>query len=264
MIIEDIHGINYFARVEGAGLPLVALHGFSGSSANWSRDVFPPGYQLIAPDLLGHGQTDSPEAYISYNMVYAAPDLAALIERLTEPPVTLLGYSMGGRLALYLAIRYPHLVSRLILESASPGLVSQAERSARHASDRELADRIERDGIESFVDYWEAQALFATQTRAIKEGLRPVRLAQNPRGLANSLRGMGTGIQLPLWGHLDKLRMPTLLIAGERDSKFTQIAQHMSDVIPDCTLAIIPKAGHTVHLEQPAYYADCLRAFLDE
>jgi 2-succinyl-6-hydroxy-2,4-cyclohexadiene-1-carboxylate synthase len=257
-----VNGVNYHVRVEGEGAPLLALHGFTGSSANWSLDLFPPGVRLIAPDQIGHGQTDSPDAPERYEIDFAARDAADLAKHYTLRSLTLFGYSMGGRLALYAALHRPHAVAKLILESASPGIADDAERAARRHNDTALADRIEREGVPAFVEYWENLPLFATQTPAQRAQLRPIRLAQNPRGLANSLRGMGTGAQPSLWERLGALRMPVLLIAGELDPKYSAIARQMSERIANCTLAIIPGAGHTVHLEQPDAYAAALREFL--
>lgn len=259
MIVNEV---DYYVRVEGEGAPLVALHGFTGSSANWSLDLFPPHTKLIAPDLLGHGQTESPEQFPRYQIDFAARDLVELIARVTTPPVTLLGYSMGGRLALYTAVHYPDSVSKLILESASPGIANVTERLERIKSDGALGQRIILEGVASFVAYWEHLPLFATQTPAMRDQLRPIRLAHTRHGLANSLFGMGTGGQPPLWNRLYELAMPVLLIAGELDAKFTAIARQMHERIPNSTLAIIPGAGHAVHLEQPARYAQILGAFL--
>jgi len=258
----NINGVDYHVRVTGEGAPLVALHGFTGSGANWSPDLFPANTQLIAPDLLGHGQTESPDNYRRYGMSTVARDLVDLITRTTTPPVTLLGYSMGGRLALDFALHHTEYLSKLVLESASPGIEDEFERMARRGNDYALAERIERDGVEAFTAKWENNPLFATQTPAMRAHLRPVRLAQNPIGLGNSLRGMGTGAQPSYWNRLGELHLPVLLIAGQLDTKFTGIAQRMRDRLPNCTLAIIPGAGHIVHLEQPTLYAETLQRFL--
>ncbi len=260
-----IDGVNYHYRLVGQGDPVVLLHGFTGSSANWSPviDALAPDYTVLAVDLLGHGDTGSPADPVRYRIERAAADLAELIPQLVAPPVTLLGYSMGGRLALYAAIHYPHLIKRLILESASPGLEDAAERAARRQSDEALADRIEREGIEAFVHYWEQIPLFATQTPEQRDRLRAGRLKNAPTGLANSLRGMGTGAQPPLWDRLGEVGEHTLLIAGERDSKFTAIARRMASLIPRADLAIIPHAGHTVHLEQPDVYTKIIADWIE-
>jgi 2-succinyl-6-hydroxy-2,4-cyclohexadiene-1-carboxylate synthase len=251
-----INGVHYHVRVTGTGEPLVLLHGFSGSSENWATITksLETCYQLIAPDLLGHGQTDAPLDPARYGIDNAARDLSALCQRLGLDSAHWLGYSMGGRLALYLALTYPQAVRTLTLESASPGLASPEARTERVRSDEALAERSERDGIESFTAYWESIPLFASQSGDVRAALRPVRLKNNPLGLANSLRGMGTGAQPSLWDRLPELAMPVSLIAGELDTKFAATARQMHAAIPQSNLAIIPGAGHTAHQEQPEVF----------
>jgi 2-succinyl-6-hydroxy-2,4-cyclohexadiene-1-carboxylate synthase len=169
-------------------------------------------------------------------MEYVGNDIIKLIRAMTSAPVTLLGYSMGGRLALYLAVHYPDEIDRLILESASPGLASEEKRQQRRISDEQLAERIEREGIPAFVDYWENIALFTSQknlTEAIQIALHAQRLSNSATGLANSLRGTGTGIQPSLWGKLAEIHQPTMLLTGELDTKFHTIAEQMKTKMPD-------------------------------
>lgn len=164
---------------------------------------------------------------------------------------------MGGRLALYLAVHYPSAIESLILESASPGLETHTERLDRQHSDEQLASQIEENGIPAFVAEWERLPLFATQARLLQPILdrqHTNRLQNNPQGLANSLRGMGTGVQPSLWMHLPTISKPVLLITGELDTKFIAIAQRMNQQIPDVTLVTVPDAGHTTHLEQPELF----------
>jgi len=195
-----------------------------------------------------------------------AGDVIALVEMLAQPPVYLLGYSMGGRVALYLATQRPDLFRAVILESASPGLADPSQRAARRAQDDALADRIEREGVTAFVDYWEALPLWASQSRltqAQRDQLRALRLKNDPIGLANCLRGFGTGVQPDLWPALSNLRLPVLLIVGEDDIKFQSINAQMAAALPNARLEIVPQAGHTVHLEQSDAYAARVLAFLD-
>jgi 2-succinyl-6-hydroxy-2,4-cyclohexadiene-1-carboxylate synthase len=257
-----LNHLNY--HIETAGVPsspsIMLLHGFTGAASNWRHVMaaLASSHYVIAPDLLGHGSTDAPEDSERYAMPAAAADLFALWQQLGLQPLHLVGYSMGGRLALYLALAYPQMVAWLTLESASPGLDTESERAARRASDEALASRIERDGIPSFVNAWENLPLFATQTPEAKATLRAVRLAQRPHGLANSLRGMGTGAQPSLWSRLSELSMPVHLIVGALDSKFVAINQQMQAQLPDARLTLIADAGHTVHLEQPDAYLAAL------
>lgn len=264
-----INGIGYHIRSWGQGPALLALHGFTGSGASWGALASSLGgtRNVIAPDLIGHGATDAPADPGRYAMPACVADLLALADALGIKQFDLLGYSMGGRLALQLAAAAPQRVRRMALESASPGLASQAERQARRAADDALAERIEREGLAWFASYWQAIPLFASQAALPAEALarlREQRLACSPHGLAGSLRGMGTGQQTSLWDALGRLPTLTLLLAGALDAKFTAIGQQMAERMPQAQLAIIPDAGHTIHLEQPSLFAEAVAAFLDE
>lgn len=245
-------GVRYCVWTAGEGAPLLLLHGFTGSGRSW--DEADGAYvRLIAPDLLGHGATDAPPDPARYRMDAAAADVAAL---LPDEPVHVLGYSMGGRLALYFALHYPSRVRSLVLESAAPGIEDESERAARRAADEALAAQIERDGVAAFIEKWERLPLFAAQTEGQRAAQRAIRLAQRAHGLANSLRGMGTGIQPSLWGELRRLHTPTLLISGGGDAKFTRITMQIAAAAPKAAYVIIDGAGHTPHIEQPeAFYA---------
>jgi 2-succinyl-6-hydroxy-2,4-cyclohexadiene-1-carboxylate synthase len=222
---------------------LLLLHGFTGSSQSWAKFQL-PNLRLITPNIAGHGDY-LPDDLADYPIEVEAKRIAELI---TEP-LHLLGYSMGGRLALTIAVHYPEKILSLILESATPGLKTEAERQARIASDNALADKIETNGIEWLADYWGNLSLWANQSPEQKAALHQQRLKNSPLGLANSLRGMGTGQMPPLWDALPALKMPVKLIVGELDSKFLEINQEMAALIPNAELSIAPNAGHTVHLE---------------
>lgn len=261
------NGIHLNAAASGHGPPLVLLHGFTGSAANWQPHVavFEKRFRAIAIDLLGHGGSDSPADPARYRMERCVEDLISVFDQLGLGRVNLLGYSMGGRVALHVAAAHPDRVRALVLESASPGLAAPAERAARMASDEALADFVEREGLEAFVDRWEQLPLFASQTRlpaSVRAELRAQRMQNNRRGLANSLRGLGTAAQPPLWDRLSELRMPTLLIAGELDQKFAAIARSVAGALPNARLALVPDAGHTVHLEQPEIFDRLVLEFM--
>jgi 2-succinyl-6-hydroxy-2,4-cyclohexadiene-1-carboxylate synthase len=264
---KEINGLAYHWTEQGAGAPLVLLHGFAGSVQSW-EDVIPafaPRYRVIAPDLPGHGGTARPADPARYAMAAASADLAALLAFLSREPVHLLGYSMGGRLALFFALRYPDRVRSLILESASPGLADAGERQARQAADDALADRIVDRGMAWFAEYWGSLPLFASQARLPEETcrrLRRQRLGNSPSGLAGSLRGMGTGVQPALWGELGALRHRSLLVVGELDAKFRAINAQMAAVLPGARLAVIPACGHVPHLEAPEAFGACVAGFL--
>jgi 2-succinyl-6-hydroxy-2,4-cyclohexadiene-1-carboxylate synthase len=261
--------VTYSYVEQGEGEAVVLLHGFTGSSASWGPVL--PGlaerYRVVAVDLLGHGESDAPDDPGRYAMPRVAADIAALLDHLGVERAHLAGYSMGGRLALYLALASPERWRSLILESSSPGLATAEERAGRVASDEELAAFIEAEGMAAFVDNWERLPLFASQEMlpaAVRAQQRWQRLQNRPAGLAGSLRGMGTGVQPALWGRLPELALPALLLAGALDKKFVAIAQKMARLIPGATLAMVPGAGHTIHLEQPEMWLRVTREWLGE
>jgi 2-succinyl-6-hydroxy-2,4-cyclohexadiene-1-carboxylate synthase len=263
----NTNDIRLNVETTGTGPALLLLHGFTGSAATWSRFVpqLAARRRTIAVDLIGHGGSVSPPDPARYRMERCVADLTALLDALVVERADVLGYSMGGRVALHLAAAKPERIRSLILESSSPGIADAAERNTRAAADDALADSIERDGLAGFVDRWERLPLFATQAalpNATREQLRRQRLRNNPRGLANSLRGMGAGRQESLWQRLPTLNTPTLLIAGELDAKYRAITGRMSEILPQAQVKIAPGAGHAVHLEQPEAFLDAVLQFL--
>lgn len=266
MLIE-VNGISIHAEVQGEGEPLLLLHGFTGSLRNW--DAFVPAwskrYKVITVDIIGHGLSERPADPQRYTMEQAAADLAALLDELHIGRTRVLGYSMGGRLALSFAALKPDRVSGLILESSSPGLAEAEEREDRVLRDGQLAERIERDGIEAFVDYWESIPLFQSLSRqpeSVRQSIRQQRLQNDTLGLANSLRGMGTGAQPSWWERLGNLPMPVLLVAGGLDAKFDRLAERMNGLMPDSRYKRIPDAGHLAHVEQPRIFGTIVMQFL--
>ncbi|MFQ3633451.1 MAG: 2-succinyl-6-hydroxy-2,4-cyclohexadiene-1-carboxylate synthase [Roseiflexus sp.] len=251
----------------GIGKPLVLLHGFTGSSAAWDAIVphFTQHFRVICLDLPGHGRTPAPSDPARGALPLVAGDIAALLHNLEATPAYLLGYSMGARLALGIALLHPHVVRSLILESGSPGLATEAERAARRAQDEALATRIEQYGIEAFVDEWERLPLWASQRQApedMRQRLRAQRLRNTPAELAASLRSMGTGAQPSFWDDLPRLSVPTLAITGALDEKFTAIARDMCARCPMMTHWIIEGAGHATHLERPAEFVQRVIDFI--
>ena len=222
-------------------------------------------YTVIAPDLIGHGRSDAPADVERYRMPRAVADLVALVRQLGHERAAWLGYSLGGRTALQLVTHHPEAVEALILEGAAPGIADDEERAARVRSDEAMAERIERDGVEAFVDTWERVPLFASQLALPAEtraSIRATRTANTATGLANSLRGMGAGAQDPLQDRVAAIEAPTLLIAGELDTKYVGIARDMARTMPDATMHAIEGAGHAAHLERPAAFQRPLLEFL--
>lgn len=234
--------------------PIVALHGFTGQGVDFDplRAHLGPDSPLTAPDLPGHGSRRGLRQTADYSL---AAHLDIITQAAKAPKVTLLGYSMGGRLALHWALAHPERVHRLILIGASPGLATPAEREERRLGDATLADFIRTRGLEAFFKYWHNQTFFQPMMCLPKERLDPIlaRRAQNdPEGLALSLENVGTGTLPSLWQRLKELRCPVDLVTGEADVKFTRLAREMGAHLPKARHSVIDGAGHAVHLEQPA------------
>lgn len=262
-----VSDVDFHVEDYGTGRPLVLLHGFTGSSASWTAigDEFAGRYRVIAIDLIGHGATSAPVDPARYAFDRALDDLIAIADQLSVARASWLGYSMGGRLALGVALRYPRRVSSLILESATAGIQNDDHRHNRAEEDEVLARRIEEIGVEAFVDEWERLPMWKSQRSLPGEArryLRDVRLRHHAVGLANSLRGMGQGSQPSYWDRLREIDTRVVLIAGALDRKFAGIAGRMAVKIPDATLTVVPGAGHAVHLERPKCFADEVNVFL--
>ena len=266
MTLLDVNGARLNVEVRGEGPALLLLHGFTGSSAMWSPHLAAlEGFTTVAIDLLGHGDSDAPLAPKRYRMQCCVDDLTSLLDHLEIERAAVLGYSMGGRVALQLALGAPQRLWALVLESASPGIDDAAEREDRVRSDDALADDIEQHGIDAFVDRWQALPLWASQDRlptAVRKELRNQRLRNSTVGLANSLRGAGAGQEAPVLGRLGELRIPALLIAGAQDQKYVALAGKMSDALPCAHTQIVSDAGHATHLERLEAFDRVVREFL--
>ena len=264
-----IDGFRYHVSESGSGPPIVLLHGFTGSSENWLHlaERLSRRFRVMAIDLPGHGRTDAPEDVARYRFDRVADDLIEILEQANTGPANWLGYSMGGRLALYLAARHPQKAHSLILESASPGIIELDEKAARRVQDEALAERILKYGIPAFVDYWQSIPLFQTQVylpAVVRDALRAQRRKNSTIGLANSLIGMSTGTQPEMWSQLGQIHAPVQLIAGELDEKFVGISQRMAAAMSNARLDIVGNAGHAVHLERPDEFEKLIMAFLSE
>jgi len=264
---RTIRTVPYRVRMAGSGPPLLLLHGFSlsGEIFSYLTSFLGAQYRLIAPDLLGHGETGCPTRLTRYGTAEQVADLVELLSSLDASPAFVAGYSMGARIALSLAVMAPHTVRKLVLESGSPGLSNEVERQARRESDERLADRLESAGLAAFVEDWERLPLFASQRRAnVRERQlqAQIRRRQSASGLANSLRAIGTGSQPSWWEWLPALKVPTLLVTGAEDAKFTATAERMRQLLPDARHVVVSDAGHAVHLEQPSDFLQCVTSFL--
>ena len=245
----------------GQGPPLVLLHGFTGAGSAFDhlRESLGPSFRVAAPDLPGHGQSPPATGWDD--------GLEELRAALPREPFFLAGYSMGARLALAFALRHPSSVRALVLESGSPGIHDPAERERRRAEDEQLAGLALREGVAAFVARWEDHPTLAglrDLPAPLAGALRARRLRCSAAGLASALRHLGSGAQPSLWGELPRLRIPTLLLAGERDAKFSGIARAMAERIPGARLLLVPGSGHSPHLEVPARYAGAVAGFFTQ
>lgn len=267
MSLLEVNGLTYQIEERGSGPALLLLHGFTGSGKSWKTLLpgFTGNYRVITVDFPGHGETAAPADPTRYSIENTATDLAAILEKLGVAQAAVLGYSMGGRVALFFALRYPSKVSGLILESASPGLPTARERAERKAADEALARFIEEKGLAAFVERWGNLPLWASQAglpETVRENLRHQRLNNRPVGLANSLRGLGTGVQPSLWDELGGFGKPVLILTGELDPKFTLTGQLIEAKFPDARRKVVAGAGHTIHLEKPAEFEKTVKEFL--
>jgi 2-succinyl-6-hydroxy-2,4-cyclohexadiene-1-carboxylate synthase len=231
--------------------PLLLLHGFTQTGRGWdevARHLGGERYRPLAPDLRGHGAAASRRPIDFASCVADVAGLAA-------GRFALAGYSMGGRLALHVALAHPDRVSRLVLVSATGGIEDPAERARRRAADEALAAWMEPRLMTEVADRWGAQPLFAGQAPEVAAAARADRLRNDPRHLAASLRGIGTGAMEPLWDRLAELAMPVAVLAGERDEKFVALGRRLAGALPRGEFVIVAGAGHALALEAPAAVA---------
>jgi 2-succinyl-6-hydroxy-2,4-cyclohexadiene-1-carboxylate synthase len=232
---------------------LVCLHGFTHTGASWGPVVrsLPRRYRVLAPDIRGHG---SAAELRPASLGGVVGDVAGL----APAEFDLCGYSMGGRLALHVALAVGPRVKRLSLIGASPGLAEAEERAARLRADEQLAQSIERMTIAQFARQWAETPVLAGLSEELAAAVDEDRRRNTTAGLAAALRGLGTGALPSLWERLSELEVLVTLIAGERDHKFVAIAEQMTELIPDARLEVVPGAGHAVHLEAPDVVAAIL------
>lgn len=251
---------------EGDGPAVLVLHGFTGdaeSMASVSQGLRAR-FRVFRLELVGHGKSESPRSSSAFSMEACAAQVHEASRALGLDRPHLLGYSMGGRTALAAAISEPEAFSSLVLIGATAGIADPVLRERRIASDEALAERIEREGVENFVDDWMALPLFASQKRLGETALaraRTQRLRNSTHSLAESLRGMGAGAQPPLHDRLASLSIPVLLVVGDEDEKFQKIALALDAQLPNAEVTRIQRAGHAAHLEAPAVFARIVEEF---
>jgi 2-succinyl-6-hydroxy-2,4-cyclohexadiene-1-carboxylate synthase len=255
--------LNYF--VAGEGPPVTLLHGFTQSGRSWQEVIatMPSSWRWVVPDLRGHGETRTrPGA--PYTMDASMADLELLWDHLGIRRTHLVGYSMGGRLALHVATRRPERLLSLVTIGAHAGL-EEGAREGRRQGDDALAQRIEQDGLEAFINYWGALPLFAGLERrgpSFVAQVRAERMRNTAAGLAASLRGMGAGQMEPLWDDLGHIAVPSTFVAGQLDHGYVASARRMASLVPGSRVEVVLRAGHSVHQERPEAFARVLAAHL--
>ena len=239
----------------GSGRRLALVHGFTQSGQAWGPVgvALQPRFRLLLVDAPGHGRSAAVDTDL--------PGGADLMAAAVGSPASWLGYSMGGRYALHVALRHPDAVEKLVLVSATAGIDDPAERQARRRADDALAVRLEEEGLEPFLRWWLSRPLFATLPPSAAQ--LESRLGGQASGLANSLRRAGTGTQEPLWEQLGGLEMPVLVIAGGLDREYAARAERLAAAIgANAEVHIIDGAGHACHLEQPEQFVDVVTGWL--
>ncbi|WP_051351056.1 2-succinyl-6-hydroxy-2,4-cyclohexadiene-1-carboxylate synthase [Sulfobacillus thermosulfidooxidans] len=266
-IVINHNRVYHISMAGNPALPaLLLLHGFTGSHASWS-DLLPAltqVFRVVMPDLPGHGQSFYSSDPHEMSLHVTARDLQKILEQLGITKAGVLGYSMGGRLALHMPLYAPNMVDFLIVESATAGIDNLSERILRQQHDEQLASYIETRGLEWFVPYWSQIPLFASQRtlpNAVLQRQEEIRFGHHPYGLAQSLRAAGTGHQASLWPILPYYRAPTLIVTGQYDDKYQRIGQKLHRMIPNSQWVNIAHSGHTVHLEQPASFLSAIEQF---
>lgn len=242
------------AEVDGIGPRIVLVHGFAQTGRCWGplADDLARDHEVVRVDAPGHGGS---------SRFFAGLRTGARLIADQGGEATYLGYSMGGRFVLHLALANPELVRGLVLIGATGGIDDPAARAERIRLDASMAERLERDGLSAFLDAWLAQPLFAGLSEQMQ--FRAERCKNTVDGLAESLRQAGTGAQDPLWNRLGRLTMPVLVTAGAEDAKFSAEAERLGAAIgSNATVVIVPDAGHAAHLERPDEFSAILRTWM--
>ncbi|HEY5555970.1 2-succinyl-6-hydroxy-2,4-cyclohexadiene-1-carboxylate synthase [Acetobacterium sp.] len=263
MFIE-IENIKYHIEVKGRGKSLICLHGFSENLSTWEFLEL-HGYQLILIDLIGHGKSDKPIDPKYYSLNIMLKHLNKLIYELGLKRYSMLGYSMGGRIALAYALTYPKEIDKLILESASYGENGFLNRLKRRRNDLNLAKSIEENGIEWFTQYWSDLSIFKTQRKlpeAVINEIKKRRLANSTLALSNTLKGTGQGKFPCLKNKIIKLYMPILYIGGEYDKKYEAVGKNFEELNRNIKHVVINGCGHNTHIEDASSFVKVLNEFL--
>jgi pimeloyl-ACP methyl ester carboxylesterase len=246
-----INGINLYYESSGEGYPLVFTHGFSASHLMWKpQQPLTNNYRLITYDSRGHGESDSPSSADQYSADICVEDLYQLTKVFNIKKAVFGGLSMGGYLSLRFYLKHPELVSALIVMDTGPGYRNPTRMIEWNASQEEVAQRLEKDGIN----------VLAIQSQSGGRG--EISLKQNPFGLAHMSRKVVAQHDSLVIENLDKIKVPTLVLVGEKDTAFLQAADYMTNTIPGARKFIIPNAGHAANIDNPQFFNKMILDFL--
>lgn len=256
----------HYSLSGSADKPIILfLHGFMGDCNEFNQVIsfLSDQFCCLAVDLPGHGQTKVMGGDECYEMANTAQALLNLLEQLSIEKCFLVGYSMGGRLALYLTLHFPERFPKVVLESASPGLKTEEERWKRLQRDLELSQELVTIDFSEFLTNWYHQPLFVSLKKHPKfEQIIESRLQNNPFELAKSLSNLSTGCQPSLWKALKQNQNPMLLLVGEYDNKFRIINSEMAKLCKAAKVNLISNCGHNIHVENPRVFFDKVSQFL--
>lgn len=258
----------HHARGEPHQPPVVFLHGFMGAGADWLpiAEACANHFFCLMPDLPGHGHNTHLPISQPLDFDVVVNGLNVFLEQLKLDRVSLVGYSLGGRVALYAALKFPQKIRALVLESCHAGIVDERARQDRAEADDTQAETLLTYGLETFVERWYEMDLFRTlqsQPQLLTE-IKENRKKNDPAWVAKIIKELSPGRQPPLWEKLGSLPMPVLLIAGGLDSKYADLAARMSRQVTEAIVEIIPEVGHNVHLENPGQFAEIVSVFLQK
>lgn len=264
----SIDNVSYHISMRGEGMPLICLHGFAEAGDTWDKLQL-PGFRLYCVDFLGHGVSDRSYNPALYHFDTVLRHLYTLIHTLVgDEPYGILGYSMGGRMALQYAAMYePSRLMFLVLESASPGIEDIKERQERVARDERLAHDIENHSIEWFEDMWSKLPIFATQQKlspAVQATIKERRLSNTPEVLAFTLRGTGQGMTPYVGDKISDLEMEILYVSGALDTKYDDIGKTVFGFCENVSHVSVPDVGHNVHTEAPDAFNEIVDLFLSD
>jgi 2-succinyl-6-hydroxy-2,4-cyclohexadiene-1-carboxylate synthase len=243
---------------------ILFLHGFLGTHEDWQEVIFflCKRFRCIAVDLPGHGRSKMRRKLEGISGV--AGDMIGLMDALQVSQVCVTGYSMGGRIALYLLLNYADRFYAGVLESVSPGLEDQNERDQRNAHDERIARQLENEDFRFFLQHWYKQPLFALPEKSpqFKRMVEKRAESVDPAQCAASLRSLGLGRQPSLWASLPSLDLPVSLLVGEKDSKFVRIAEKMCGLSPRLRMLTFTQCGHNIHFQEPENMASAINEFI--